>query len=564
MKRRLKKIIAILLMCLTAFSFASCRFELEKPEWLETILCDHIFGETEVVKEATCGTKGKRKEVCIECGKTEYYTIKETGDHIFDEGVAEDGTLTNTTSWNEQAVAGGAHALDKSQAVLKKVVGSTVAYDKDENGLNGKLANASFAGIESTNADGTKTSTLSFPKTETPLGTTIDLESKKITNYGVDIVLTGTESDGLLYYQYGSGENQRNGIRLRLKQAENFAKGYCTDGEVAEDASQLNGAYKIAIGYNNSTDLLWVGFIDVIGITAKGENPTDTNTVIQEVQAYLAQRYADGNPVTIRYVSGILQSERDFTFEEYVGGNTYTVYKNGTETVQGNDGAIYDAYNTMTVSYECVCTVCGKIKPKEETKPCSHVFGEGVQADGVITYTCTVCGEIKKETVQETIPPTCSHIDINNDLLCDNCSEDLYIFNDESLYTEVEAVVGEAIAGNWYRVYGKQRVIEGQSQRYEAEGFKINPSNDILFGYGIGDHNKGGCYIASSSLGDFDMQTILAVRSGENEIGTYTDFYINLGSCTISIYGTETTIEITEETAISQIINKVYRLEEIK
>lgn len=202
-----------------------------------------------------------------------------------------------------------------------------------------------------------------------------------------------------------------------------------------------------------------------------------------------------------------------------------------------------------------VCSDCGKTEYDTIKATGEHAFDEGVQEDGVIIYTCNVCGKTKTEEL-----PACAHVDANNDIICDNCSEDLYLFVSESRYTEVEAVVGETVAGNWYRVYGKQRVIEGaESTVYEAEGFKINSSDDIRFGYCPGNHNKGGCYIGNSS--DFDLHTIVAVRSGENEIGIYTDFYINLGSCTISIYGTETTIEITEETAISEISNKVYRLE---
>ena len=42
------------------------------------------------------------------------------------------------------------------------------------------LKSASFAGIESTNADATETSTLIFPKTDTPLGVTIDFEKQVI------------------------------------------------------------------------------------------------------------------------------------------------------------------------------------------------------------------------------------------------------------------------------------------------------------------------------------------------------------------------------------------------
>ena len=51
--------------------------------------------------------------------------------------------------YESRVTANGEAFMDGSKAILKKVEGSTVVYDKDENGLNGKLANASFAGIES-------------------------------------------------------------------------------------------------------------------------------------------------------------------------------------------------------------------------------------------------------------------------------------------------------------------------------------------------------------------------------------------------------------------------------
>lgn len=276
-----------------------------------------------------------------------------TIDYVTDGNLANGGKKVTATADNPivKIVYRGTNITAGQYSKIMIAYGDTaVPYQPYFTGLK----SASFAGIESKNADGTESSTLDFPKTPTPLGTTIDFEQKKITDYGVEIVFKGDGTDGISYYQYGASENRRNGIRLRLKIVENFAKGICTDGIVAESASQLGSTAEIAIGYNNSTDLFWVGFLDKIGITTKGQAPTDTNAVMQQVQAYLAQRYADGNPVTIRYVSSTLQSETDFTAD-----NEYTAYKGGTEKVLGNEGlemdfnngAKYGAHNTITQNY---------------------------------------------------------------------------------------------------------------------------------------------------------------------------------------------------------------------
>lgn len=132
------------------------------------------------------------------------------------------------------------------------------------------LKSASFAGVESTNADGTETSTLTFPKTETPLGTTIDFETNKITKE----------------YAY-------------LEQSTPFTEEQLT----------------------NYTD-------------------------------YIISQ--DGKSIMYKIETPIVT---DFTTQQSASGNEYIAYKGGTEKVLDNDGNEYGADNTLTQDYILVTEV---------------------------------------------------------------------------------------------------------------------------------------------------------------------------------------------------------------
>jgi hypothetical protein len=376
------------------------------------------------------------------------------------------------TEYNERITAGGLNVLDGSLARLEKVVGSTVAYNTDENGMNGKLASASFAGIESTGknilnqallsggefvtfngkscykyvdkaganfsfktdfkknqqytitakiyreesqapnplylrvwfTDGTKqevyfkantlksftttanktvdyidglpnysqnsyldltvtqieagttatefapyvVNTFDFPKTETPLGVTIDFENKKITDYGVDLVLTGTEAIEICTSysnEFGYGVNIINALSTGTSKA----VGVCTDAVVGTlNTSQAVMQLGLSTGGNIFPNIYWAGILKTLGIYTGAEQPTGETlkTAIASFKAYLAQRYADGNPVKIRYLSSVLQSETDFT-----EGNEYRVWANGTERVLGNGNAAFGVKNTLLQNY---------------------------------------------------------------------------------------------------------------------------------------------------------------------------------------------------------------------
>ena len=204
--------------------------------------------------------------------------------------------------------------------------------------------------------------TLDFPKTEMPLGRTIDFESKKITDYGVTIVLKGGADEGWDYTKYKVGGLIYNTLYCYnvMPTTENRTQGVVTDGTVDTKAKYGYGYWWI--GTSNPV-MHWVGILDLLGFSSKFadvENPTREEQIqaTRDFKAYLAQRYADGNPVTIRYVSKkTLQAETDFTAEQSAVGNEYTAYNGGTETVLENDGAEYGADNTLSQNYIIVTGV---------------------------------------------------------------------------------------------------------------------------------------------------------------------------------------------------------------
>lgn len=187
--------------------------------------------------------------------------------------------------------------------------------------------------------------TFHFPKTETPLGTTIDFENKKITDYGVDLVLTGNEA---WTYHWNLYINKNGCLAfLAIGNSSSYPSLVSTDSVGAKDAATEG----IAI---TAARLYWYGILDVLGFTTAGTQATaeEQANALANFKAYLTQRYADGNPVTIRYVSSTLQSETDFT-----AANLYTTWKNGTESVIDNDNAEYGADNTLTQNYILVTEV---------------------------------------------------------------------------------------------------------------------------------------------------------------------------------------------------------------
>lgn len=206
--------------------------------------------------------------------------------------------------------------------------------------------------------------TWQFPNTVNPLGQTIDFENKKIVDYGVELVLTGTEN--LSYYNadlWGSTGPSLLIWDFLPESGSNFqSNAVSTDGylEVKFNGTLPKGNFVIA---NGNRALWWYGCFNYLGLDASWsdkDNPTaeEQTTAISNLKVYLAQRYADGNPVTIRYVAPSVQNETPFTAGQTAAGDSYLPYTGGTETVD-NATAEWDLENNITQEYDIVNKIGG-------------------------------------------------------------------------------------------------------------------------------------------------------------------------------------------------------------
>ena len=190
------------------------------------------------------------------------------------------------------------------------------------------LKSSSFAGIESTNADGTETSTLDFPKTETPLGVTIDFENKKITEEYAQYTFTGNEAvssatminTGFYRYYFSTP----NAIPMKMG---DMQKGVCDKYPTNNEGWHSPTRECVHFGQSNNNFYIYL-------------SKEYTTAEVQELVKGMTVSYPRATPI-----------ETDFTAEQSASGNKYTAYKGGTEKVLDNDGAEFNADNTLTQNY---------------------------------------------------------------------------------------------------------------------------------------------------------------------------------------------------------------------
>ena len=175
-------------------------------------------------------------------------------------------------------------------------------------------------------------SKLLFPEIENPFGQTIDFANKKVLNYGVELTLTGEESIATIL---SDGSVQFNDFTLPVDEP------YVSTDGVFESSR-------------------WKNICVLLGFMESGSAPTGEtyNQIRDALKAWLAKRYAEGNPIIIRYISNVLQSSRDMTAKELANlnfsddGATYTPIENGIEYQAGNSNAVYGVNNTVTQLYD--------------------------------------------------------------------------------------------------------------------------------------------------------------------------------------------------------------------
>lgn len=202
------------------------------------------------------------------------------------------------------------------------------------------LKSASFAGIESTNADGTETATLAFPKTATPLGVTIDFEAKKITNTYADYTFTGDEA-------WVKGTSAPSDLERWYCSIPNMAKapvtgqnynyGVCDRYSTVLTNAEYNAIKTRAVMFGFSNNFFQ--FVCEVGQTAQS---------VQELTRGMAVRYL---------LDPAYHTSTNFTAEQSASGNEYTAKKGGTEKVLDNYGKDYGADNTLSQNYIIVTGV---------------------------------------------------------------------------------------------------------------------------------------------------------------------------------------------------------------
>lgn len=112
-RKLLRAAAALLLVGIVGVASVGCSFELEQPNWVTQALCDHVFDEEEVLKEATCTEDGKIQKTCSDCGKTKITTVKATG-HDVVEDEAVDATCTTP------GLTAGSHCTACGEVLVKQ------------------------------------------------------------------------------------------------------------------------------------------------------------------------------------------------------------------------------------------------------------------------------------------------------------------------------------------------------------------------------------------------------------------------------------------------------------
>lgn len=193
----------------------------------------------------------------------------------------------------------------------------------------------------------TDPSVFAFPNTVNPLGQTIDFEQKKIVNkYTQLIELDGTEN----WSFYAA--IQSNGVLLSGYSNLEGATGICTDANVV--TGNIPNSIRFYVGA-----LIWFGVLTMLGIAGSAviTDAAEQASAVASFKAYLANRKANGNPVTILAMLNTT-TETQFTVGQIAAGDSYLPYTGGTETVD-NANAEYGVENTVTQEYDIVNKIGG-------------------------------------------------------------------------------------------------------------------------------------------------------------------------------------------------------------
>ena len=150
MKKFWKTAVALLAVGVIGIGATACSFELEKPEWLDQALCDHVFDEQIVLSEATCEDAGELMKICSDCGKTKTVAIKKLS-HVDEDGDnrcdACDELMEIGEVASEVEVKNGDFLKSGWYRFYAREGGSTIGILKDEDGSATFQFNANSEGV---------------------------------------------------------------------------------------------------------------------------------------------------------------------------------------------------------------------------------------------------------------------------------------------------------------------------------------------------------------------------------------------------------------------------------
>ncbi len=279
----------------------------------------------------------------------------------------------NTASWNERITADGLNVLDGSKAVLKKVVGSTVACKQLFIPENVVEYGQSTVFDETENAYLIPSAGLYYYNSNKYL---YEYQGKENTQYTFTVEIkqgTAVNIGFVFHYSDGTTSNVSNRIKptnYTLYSATSEAGktltaislNYQTNGSMYFKNARLNEG-TADFGYQPYfTGLKSASFG---GIESTNEDGTETSTLVfpltetpEGTTIDFVQKAVVVNGVSTPFTSAQLAN---LTFATDSNGNNlgavYTIYNGGNESVQGNSNAEYLANNELTINYVYITEV---------------------------------------------------------------------------------------------------------------------------------------------------------------------------------------------------------------
>ena len=450
MKRKLKVLIATLSLATLTIFAAGCSGDVSASQWWEQLTCKHTYGAGEVTKQSTCTENGEISYTCTECGnvKTESLDLAEHTSIVVEGKAATctekgltDGTkcyICDTVLTAQQEIPAVGHLIVKDEATA-----ATCTKDGKTAGEHCSVCFEVLLEQETIAATGHKLVSIpGYAATCTKDGKTDEIkcsscekiyeEAKVITAYG--------HSFGE-YVIAQEATCTKDGLEKRTCEKCGFAETKEIKATGIHDVIDVNG---------------YPATCTATGLTP-GQKCSMCDTVIveQEVLPKILHAYDSGNVVKAATcgTTGVIRytcTGCNVTKDETIAATGSHI----AETVTGKAATCTETGLTNGQK----CKVCGMVLTAQENIPMlDHVYDNGVVTKeatctslAVKTYTCMTCGNTK----YENIDGYGEHVDSNNNGECDNCGTVDYGFVETLNYIEADVAVEEAVAGNWYRIYG--------------------------------------------------------------------------------------------------------------